>query len=45
MSVDSYLELTTLLGVKKEKKLPLKQLEENVYEIINKEISTLIDKI
>ncbi|MBN1574949.1 MAG: hypothetical protein JW913_00250 [Chitinispirillaceae bacterium] len=45
MSVDGYLELTTLLGIKKEKRLPLKQLEEKVYEVVNRETSTLLDKM
>ena len=37
MSVDSYIELTSVLGIKKEKKLPLVNLEEKVYKIIEKE--------
>lgn len=37
MSVDGYIELTSALGIKKEKKLPLKNLEEKVYKIIQKE--------
>ncbi len=37
MSVDSYIELTSVLGIKKEKKLPSENLEEKVYKIIQKE--------
>ncbi|HAX61951.1 MAG TPA: hypothetical protein DCX95_05285 [Elusimicrobia bacterium] len=42
MTVDSYLELTSRLGIKKEKKLPLKELEEKVYGIINKEVKKIL---
>jgi len=34
MSIDTYIELTSLLGIKKEKKLPFKDLEKRVFEII-----------
>jgi len=42
MSVDSYLELTTTLGIKKEKKIPVKDLEKRVYETIQKEVNVLL---
>jgi len=44
MPVDSYLELISHLGIKKEKKLPLKDLEEKVYKIIQKEVKALLSK-
>jgi uncharacterized metal-binding protein len=43
MPLDKYIELTTLLGIKKEKKLPSKDLEEKVYKIIRKEVAILVD--
>ncbi len=42
MSVDSYLELTSLLSIKKEKRLPLKDLEEKVYKVIQDEVNILL---
>jgi len=44
MSVDSYLELISLLGIRKEKKLPMKDLEKRVYESIWKEAEALLNK-
>ena len=44
MSVDSYLELISLLGVRKEKKLPMSDLEKRVYEIIQKKVNVLLDE-
>ncbi len=44
MSVDSYIELISLLGIRKEKKLPLKDLEEKVYKIIQKEVNLILSK-
>ncbi len=44
MPVDSYLELISLLGIKKEKKLPMSDLEERVSEVIQKEVNALLDK-
>ncbi len=44
MSVDSYLELTSFLGIKKEKNLPLKDLEEKVYEVIQKKVKILLSE-
>lgn len=44
MSVDSYIELISLLGIRKEKKLPLKDLEEKVYKIIQKEVNFILSK-
>ncbi len=45
MSVDSYIELTTTLGIRKEKKLPVKDLEKRVYKIIQKEVNVLLSKV
>jgi len=42
MSVDSYLELTSFLSIKKEKRLPLKDLEEKVYKVIQDEVKILL---
>jgi uncharacterized metal-binding protein len=44
MSVNSYLELTSFLGIRKEKKLPVKDLEEKVYKVIQKEVNVLLVK-
>jgi uncharacterized metal-binding protein len=44
MSIDSYIELVSLLNIRKEKELPLKDLEEKVYEVIRKEVNVLLDK-
>ena len=44
MSVDSYLELISFLGIRKEKKLPMRDLEEKIYEVIRKEVNVLLDK-
>ena len=45
MSVDSYLELTSFLGIRKRKKLPVKDLEEKVYNVIQKEVNVLLSKV
>lgn len=45
MMADSYIELTSVLGIKKEKKLPSKDFEERVYELIQREVNKLLDKI
>jgi len=45
MSVDSYIELTATLGIRKEKKLPVKDLEKRVYKIIQKEVNVLLSKV
>jgi len=44
MPVDGYLELTSSLGIRKEKKLPLKELEERVHKVIQKEVEVLLRK-
>jgi uncharacterized metal-binding protein len=44
MPVDSYIELISLLGIRKEKKLPLRDLEEKVYKVIQKEAKILLGK-
>jgi len=43
MSVDSYIELISFLGIRKEKKLPMGDLEEKVFELIRKEVSVLLN--
>lgn len=45
MTVDSYIELTSTLGIRKEKKLPLKDLEEKVYRTIRRQVDELLGKI
>jgi len=45
MSVNSYLELTSFLGIRKKKKLPVKDLEEKVYNVIQKEVNVLLSKV
>ena len=45
MSIDSYIELTSILGIRKEKKLPMKDLEKRVYEAVWKEAKVLLDKV
>ncbi|MHA1301857.1 MAG: putative zinc-binding protein [Candidatus Helarchaeota archaeon] len=42
MPFDSYIELTSTLGIKKEKKPPSKDLEERVYNLIKKEVDILL---
>ena len=42
MTMDRYIELTSALDVKKAKKLPSEQLEEEVYQLIRKEVDTLL---
>lgn len=42
MTVDRYIELTSLLGVKKAKKLPSKDLEKQVYQRITKAVEMLL---
>ncbi len=44
MTVNRYLELTTALGVKKVKKLPSKDFEEQVYQVVRKEVDGLLGK-
>ena len=45
MSVDSYVELTSTLGIRKVKKLPLRGLEERVYVTIQREVDALLGKV
>jgi len=42
MTVDRYVELTSALVVKKAKKLPSEDFEEAVYQLIRKEVDTLL---
>jgi uncharacterized metal-binding protein len=44
MTVDRYIELTSVLGIKKAKKLPSNDLEEKVYGTIKKEVYALLSK-
>jgi tRNA-Thr(GGU) m(6)t(6)A37 methyltransferase TsaA len=44
MPVDHYVELTSLLGIRKEKRLPSKGLEDRVYRTIKTEVDTLLAK-
>lgn len=44
MPVDSYIELTSKLGIRKKKQLPSKDLEEKVYKAIKKELDNLLGK-
>ena len=44
MTVDRYIELTSELAIKKEKALPSKELEEEVYHLIRKEVNRLLGK-
>lgn len=43
-SVDRYIELSSELGIRKVKQLPSKDLEEEVYGVIRKEVYTLLGK-
>ena len=42
MTVDSYIELTSLIGIRKRKILPLEDLEQRVYEVINERVNLLL---
>jgi len=42
--VDRYIELTSKLGIRKVKHLPSEDLEDKVYKIIEKEVSSLLGK-
>lgn len=42
MTVDRYLELTSLLKMKKEKRLPSADLEEQVYQMVLTEVQSLL---
>lgn len=42
MSAHRHIELTSLLGIKKENKLPVKDLEEKVFKVIQKEVNFLL---
>ena len=44
MTVDRHIELTSLLGIRKEKMLPSKDLEDRVYKTIQKEVDALLGK-
>jgi len=42
MTVDSYIEITSALGIKKAKILPSIDLEAEVYQLIRKEVESLL---
>ena len=44
MPVDDYIELTSMLGIKKVKQLPSKDLEDKIYKTIRKKVDALIGK-
>jgi len=44
MTVDRYIELILVLGIKKAQKLPSNDLEERVYSTIKKEVHALLGK-
>ncbi len=44
MTVDRYVELTSVLGIRKVKQLPSNDLEERVYSTIRKEVHALLGK-
>ena len=44
MLVHRYIELTSFLGISKKNKIPVKDLEEKVYQIIQKEMNFLLGK-
>lgn len=44
MTMDRYIELTSLLRIKKVKQLPSKDLEDKVYKTIQKEVDALLEK-
>jgi len=44
MTVDRYIELTSMLGIRKVKQLPSKDLEDEVYRTIRKEVDTLLGR-
>ena len=44
LPVDRYIELTSELGIRKVKKLPSKDLEEEVYQVIQREVDALLGK-
>jgi tRNA (adenine37-N6)-methyltransferase len=44
ITMDHYIELTSLLRIRKEKRLPSKDLEDKVYRTIKREVNTLLAK-
>jgi len=44
MPVDRYIELTSMLHIRKVKQLPSKNLEDKIYKIIQKEVDILLGK-
>jgi len=44
LTVDRYIELTSLLGIRKEKMLPSKDIEDKVYRTIREEVDALLSK-
>jgi len=44
MPVDNYVELTSMMGIRKVKRLPSKDLEDRVYRAIRQDVDTLLGK-
>jgi len=44
MPVDRYIELTSMLRIRKVKQLPSKDLEDKIYKTIQKEVDALLGK-
>lgn len=44
MTVDRYIELTSMLHIRKVKQLPSKDLEDKIYKTIQKEVDALLGK-
>jgi uncharacterized metal-binding protein len=44
MTVDRYIELTSMLRIRKVKQLPSKDLEDKIYKTIQKEVDALLGK-
>jgi len=44
MTVDRYIELTSSLGIKKAKQLPSCDLEDEIHQLIRKEVDTLLQQ-
>ena len=42
MTMDHYIELSSALGIKKEKKLPSEDLQEKIYQFIREQVDALL---
>ena len=45
LTVHRYIELTALMHIRKQKQLPSRDLEDEVYRIISREVSLLLDEV